>query len=332
MSICLRRREFIAALGGAAASWPLAARAQQPGRVPRVGMLIGNLENEPEAQRSVATVVQELEKLGWTIGRNLQIEVRWGATLADRAKAGAAELLTLAPDAILVSTGLGMAALQQATSTIPIVFMGISEPVARGFVASLARPGGNTTGFSNSEPTLGGKWLQLLKEIAPDIRRVAVIINPDTVPYNVAFARSAEAAAPTLNVEVEQAPVHELADIEAVMTRLAGTPGGGLIFTPDTYLHRQLIAEMAVRYRLPAVAGGRAFAEIGLLLSYGGDVPSMYRQAAGYVDRILRGEKPAELPVQQPVKFEFVINMKTAKALGIDIPPTLLALADVVIE
>ena len=244
------RRDFITLLGSAA-MWPLAARAQQPGRVRRVGMLMGEWENEPEGQRRFAAVMQELERLGWTVGRNLQTEVRWAAIFADRAKAGAAELLTLAPDLILVSgTGPGLAALQQATSTIPIVFMSISEPVARGFVASSARPGGNITGFSNLEPTLGGKWLQLLKEIAPDIRRVAVLINPDTVPYNVAFARSAEVAAPTLNLEVEQAPVHEPADIDGVMTRLAGTPGGGLIITPDNFnnVHRQLIAEMAARY------------------------------------------------------------------------------------
>jgi putative tryptophan/tyrosine transport system substrate-binding protein len=330
----MRRREFIAGLGGAAA-WPIVARAQQPGRVQRLGMLMGGLENDSEAEKIFTAVRQELERLGWTVGRNLQIDVRWSAILPDRARAGAAELLRMAPDVIwIIGTGPGVAALQQATSTTPIVFVNIIEPVARGFVASLARPGGNITGFSHLEPTLGAKWLQMLKEIAPNTRRVAVVINPETIPFNIAFSRSAEEVAPKFDVEVNLASVHEPAEIEAVMTRLAREPGGGLIFPPDfsTSTHRHLIVEMAARYRLPAAYAGRQFPEAGGLLSYGADPLDISRRSVAYVDRILRGEKPADLPVQQPTRFELVVNMKTAKALGLTIPPNLLALADEVIE
>jgi ABC-type uncharacterized transport system substrate-binding protein len=298
-------------------------------------MLIGNSENDPQGQRNVATVMQELEKLGWIVGRNLQIDLRWGATNADRARTTAAELVRLAPDLILVAgSAAGLPALQQATRTIPIVFVSYSEPVARGFVASLARPGGNITGFSNVEPTLWAKWLQLLKEIAPEIRRVAVVFNPETAPYNVTFSRSAEAAAPTFNVEVDQTPVREPAEIEAVMTRLAREPGGSLIFPPDVFVgtHRQPIVEMAARYRLPAIYANLTFPEVGGLLSYGTDQLDNFRRSAAYVDRILRGEKPADLPVQQPVKFKLVINMKTAKALGLEIPLSIRLRADEVIE
>jgi putative ABC transport system substrate-binding protein len=333
----MRRRDFIAGLGGAAAlpAWPLAARAQQPGRVRRVGVLLGGSESDPLGERQLAALRQELEKRGWTVGRNLQIEVRWAAGDGGRARAGAAELLKLAPDVILVvGASPGLAALQQATRTIPIVFAQMSAPVARGFVASLARPGGNITGFSNLEPTLGAKWLQFLKEIAPNIRRVAVVINPEAAPLNIDFSRSLEAAAPTFNVDVDQTLVHEPAEIEGVMTRLAREPGGGLIFPPDgfTNTHRHLIVELAARYRLPAAYGDRRLPEAGGLLSYGTDALDNMRRSAAYVDRILRGDKPADLPVQQPVKFELVINMKTVKALGLKVPNTLLISADELIE
>jgi putative ABC transport system substrate-binding protein len=330
----MKRREFIAGLGSAAA-FPLSSRAQQPGRVRRVGILMGGSENDSEAEKIFAAARQELERLGWTVGRNLQIDVRWSAIFPDRARAGAAELLRMAPDVMwIIGTGPGLAALQQATSTIPIVFVNIIEPVARGFVASLKRPGGNITGFSHLEPTVGAKWLQMLKEIAPDTRRVAIVINPETILFNVAFSRSAEEVAPKFDVEVNLAPVHEPAEIEAVMTRLAREPGGGLIFPPDfsTTTHRHLIVEMAARYRLPAVYSGRTFTEAGGLLSYGTDGLDISRRSATYVDRILHGDKPAELPVQQPVKFELVINMKTAKALGLAVPPSILLRADEVIE
>ena len=328
----MRRREFIAGLG--AAAWPLAARAQQPDRIRRVGVLWAFSENDPRGERLLTVVRPELEKLGWTVGWNLQIEVRSVTGDADRARAGAAEMLRMTPDVILVAfSGLALAALQQATRTIPIVFEGISEPVARGFVDSLAHPGANITGFANLEPTLGAKWLQLLKEIAPDVRHVAFVLT-ETVPFNVAFSRSAEAAAMKVDVAVDQTPVHEPAEIEAVMTRLAREPGGGLIFPGDAFIaaHRQPIVEMAARHRLPAVYPNRLYPEDGGLLSYGSDPLDMYWRSATYVDRILRGEKPADLPIQQPTKFELVINLKTAKALGLTIPPTVLALADEVIE
>jgi putative ABC transport system substrate-binding protein len=330
----MRRRDFIAGLGGAAA-WPLAARAQQRGPIRRVGILTGQSENSLSRELVITAIQQELEKLGWVVGRNLQIEIQWGAIFADRARAGTAELLRSGPDVILVNAaGQGLAALQQATRTVPIVFSLIDEPVARGFVASLARPGGNITGFSNLEPTLGGKWLQMLKEIAPNVKHVAVVFNTETAPYSVAFSRSAEAAAPTFNVDVNQTTVRDPAEIEAVMTRLAREPGGGLIFAPDIFIgdYRYLLADMAVRYRLPAVYSSRLFPDAGGLLSYGADGLDIARRAAGYVARILKGEKPADLPVQQPVKFELVINKKAATALGLTVPATLLLFADEVIE
>jgi putative ABC transport system substrate-binding protein len=311
----INRRETIALLDGAV-GWPLAALGQQPGRIRRVGVLWGFSENDPRGERLLSVVRQELEKLGWTVGRNLQIEVRSVTGDADRARAGAAEMLRLAPDVILVAfSGPALAALQQATRAIPIVFEGI-------------------TGFANLEPTLGAKWLQLLKEIAPDIKRVAFLFNTETVPFNVAFSRSAAAAVTKVDVAVDQTPVHELAEIEAVMTRLAREPGGGLIFPGDTFIGalRQPIVEMAVRYQLPAIYPNRLYPEDGGLLSYGSDPLDMYRRSATYVDRILRGDKPADLPVQQPVKFELVINMKTARALGLRVPTTLLTIADEVIE
>ena len=329
----IRRREFITLVGGAVA-WPLAARAQQPGRVRRVGLLIGPSESDPEGARQYTTIQRELEKLGWTVGRNLQIDARWAAGDPERARANAAELLRLAPDVVWVATPAALAALQQATRTVPIVFSVISEPIVQGFVASLTRPGGNITGFSNLEPTLGAKWLELLKEIAPNVRRVAVVFNAENSPFNVAFSHSAEAVAAIFHVDVAPTPVHELAEIEIIISRLAREPGGGLIFVPDFFLtsRRHLIVELAARYQLPAVYPGRIFPDSGGLLSYGADRFDIDRRSAGYVDRILRGEKPADLPVQQPVKFELVINMKTAKALGLTVPLTIQAIANEVIE
>jgi putative tryptophan/tyrosine transport system substrate-binding protein len=331
----MRRREFIAFLGGTAAAtaWPLAARAQQPARIRRVGVLMLYAENDQEGQVRAKAFQQGLEQLRWNAGRNLQIHYRWGTGDVEWARAAAADLLRLAPDVILANGGTALRAAQLVAGSVPIVFVGISEPVAQGFVASLARPGGNITGFSNLEPTMGPKWLELLKEIAPRITRVAVMFNPDS-SGGALLARSAASAAEKFAVEVVPAPVRGPAEIEAAMTMLGHEPGGGLILPPDSFMavHRKLIVELAARYRVPAIYFLRSFNAEGGLISYGVNITDLFRQAAAYVDRILRGEKPADLPVQQPTKFELVINLQTAKALGLDVPPTLLAIADEVIE
>ena len=330
----MRRRDFIKVISGAAAAWPLAARGQQPDRVRRIGVLMGLAESDPEAKVRAAVFERALQELGWTRGRNIRIDYRWAPGDVEQTRAAAAELLRLAPDVSLAHATPATAALQRATRTLPVVFVAVSEPVAQGFVQSLARPGGNITGFTNLEPTLGAKWLELLKEIAPRVTRVAVMSNPNTAPYVILFSRSVEAVAQKIAVELIAAPVHEPAEIEAVLTMLGREPGGGLILPPDpfTVAHRKLIFDLAARYRVPAINGLLYFANEGGLVSYGVDVRDQFRQAAAYVDRILRGEKPADLPVQQPTKFELAINVKTAKALGLDIPPTLLAIADEVIE
>jgi ABC-type uncharacterized transport system substrate-binding protein len=330
----MRRREFVAGLGGAAA-WPLAARAQQPGRMRRIGHLENGAENDPEQQARVAALREGLAKLDWVEGRNFHIDVRFAAGDGDRARTYAAELVRLAPDVILANGNAALQPLQQATRTIPIVFTNVSEPVVFGFVQSLAHPGGNITGFTNLEPTVGAKWLQLLKEIAPRVTRVAVMFNPGLNPLAATQRfRSTEAAATNFAVDVVMAAVHARAEIEAVMTTLGREPGGALILPGDAFtsLHRKLIVELAARYRLPAISSARFFTAEGGLVSYGVDGVDQYRKAAGYVDRILRGEKPADLPVQQPTKFELLINLKTARTLGLTVPDRLLALADKVIE
>jgi putative ABC transport system substrate-binding protein len=330
----MRRRDFIKVISGAAAAWPLAARGQQPDRVRRIGVLMGLAESDPEAKVRAAVFERALQELGWTRGRNIRIDYRWAPGDVEQTRAAAAELLRLAPDVSLAHATPATAALQRATRTLPVVFVAVSEPVAQGFVQSLARPGGNITGFTNLEPTLGAKWLELLKEIAPRVTRVAVMSNPNTAPYVILFSRSVEAVAQKIAVELIAAPVHEPAEIEAVLTMLGREPGGGLILPPDpfTVAHRKLIFDLAARYRVPAINGLLYFANEGGLVSYGVDVRDQFRQAAAYVDRILRGEKPADLPVQQPTKFDLIINLTTAKALGLEIPPTLLARADEVIE
>jgi putative tryptophan/tyrosine transport system substrate-binding protein len=330
----VKRRDFITLLGGAAAAWPLAARAQPVVRTQRIGALISVAEGDPEGQARVAAFEQELAKLGWTIGRNLQIDYRWGMGDVERTRVAAAELLKLAPDVILANATTATAVLQQATRTFPIVFVGVSEPVAQGFVQSLTRPGGNITGFTNVEPTLGAKWLELLKEIAPSVTRVAVMFNPQTAPNAALFSRSAELAAQKFTIEAVVAAVHEPGEIQAVMAALGREPGGGLILPPDTFTstHSKLIVETAGRNGLATISPFRFFAAEGGLISYGANVLDQFRQAAGYVDRILRGTKTADLPVQQPTKFELVINLKAAKALGLTVPPKLLAVADEVIE
>jgi putative ABC transport system substrate-binding protein len=333
----MQRRDFITLLGGAAAApamlWPRAARAQQPGPMRRIAVLMPNAESDPAGQARAMALQQGLAKLGWTVGRNVRIDYRWGAADAERVRAVTAELLALAPDVVLATTSRAVATLQQATRTVPIVFMTTIEPVAQGFVQSLAHPGGNITGFTNMEATVGAKWLALLKEVAPRVARVAFMLNPDN-PGPAQFSGSAAAAAPKLAVEVVMAQVRGPTEIEAALTRLGREPGGGLIIPPDgfTLVHRKLIIELAARYRLPAIYGIRDFADDGGLAYYGVDVTDQYRQAAAYVDRILRGEKPGDLPVQQPTKYDLVINLTTAKALGLDISPALLSVADELIE
>jgi putative ABC transport system substrate-binding protein len=334
MSAAMRRRDFITLLGGAAVVWPLAAQAQQSERRRRIGVLIQLVEGDPEGQKRLAAFREHLEKLGWRVGVNLQIDYRWAVSSAERAQTATAELLSPTPDVILANGTNALRAAQQATRTVPIVFTTVIEPVGQGFVANLAHPGGNITGFSYLEASVGGKWLNLLKQIAPQVTRVACVFNPQRGPYSVGISYFAEESAQRSAVQYVAAPVFGPQEIESVLTRVAHDPGGGLIVSPDafTVTHRKLIIDLAARYGLPAVYSERIFAAEGGLVSYGGDYVDHFRQAATYVDRILRGEKPGDLPVQQPSKFQLVLNLKTAKALGLTIPPGVLAIADEVIE
>jgi putative ABC transport system substrate-binding protein len=328
----MKRREFITLLGGAAA-WPLAARAQPGERIRRVGVLMGLAAEDAEAQDRIAAFVQALQQLGWTDGRNLQLEYRRGAGDTDLTRKYAAELVALAPDIILASGGTVVGPLLQATRTVPIVFTQTPDPVAAGFVASLARPGGNATGFTTSEYGISGKWLELLKEIAPGVMRAAVLRDP-TIPAGIGQFGAIQTAAPSFGIEVSPVNIRDASEIESAVTAFARGSNSGLIVTSSgmAAVHRELIITLAAQYRLPAVYSYRYFATGGGLISYGPDPIDQYRRAAGYVDRILKGEKPADLPVQAPTKFELVINLKTAKALGLEVPATLLARADAVIE
>jgi putative tryptophan/tyrosine transport system substrate-binding protein len=330
----MQRREFFTLLGGAAAARPLAARGQQAERMRRIGALMPESEGDPESQARVAVFHRRLQELGWTVGRNLRIDYRWATGDLERTRVDAAELLRLGPDVILAVASPALATVQKATRTIPVVFVAVSEPVAQGFIQSLAHPGGNITGFTNLESTFGGKWLELLKEMAPRVTRVAIMFNPNTAPYAALFSRSVEAAAQKFGVEPAVATVQQLADVEAVMSMLARGPGGGLIVLPDPFTTAQgkLIGELAARFQLPAIYPFRFMLVDGGLASYGVNIADLFRQAASYVDRIFRGEKPADLPVQQPTKYELVINLKTAKALGLDVPLQLQQRADEVIE
>jgi putative ABC transport system substrate-binding protein len=327
----MRRREFITVLGGAAATWPLAARAQQSERVRHVGVLVGLAEDDPEAKARFAGFRQEFEKLGWLEGRNVRFSYRY-APAGSRVQALARDLIALQPELILAQGTPISAALKQETSTIPVVFVGNVDPVGSGFVASLARPGGNLTGFMSLEASITVKWLGMLKEVAPNLKRAALIANPKTIPYDY-FFQPGEAAAPALGVELVPARVENVADIERVIESFAHT-GGGLIFPPDTttVVNRERIIALAAQYRLPAVYAFRAHVLAGGLMSYGTDFVDLFRLAASYVDRILRGDKPADLPVQVPVKYETVLNLTTAKALGLTVPDLLLVRADEVIE
>jgi putative ABC transport system substrate-binding protein len=330
----MQRREFISLLGGAAAAWPLAAGAQQPDRMRRIGVLMVYAENDSEAQAWVAAFREGLQKLGWTEGRNIRIDTRWAAADAEAMQRFAQELVALQPDLILSQVTLTTAALLQQTRTIPIVFAMVADPVDSGFVASLSRPGGNATGFASNEGSLSGKWLELLKEIAPRVNRVAFLFNPATAPFAEYYLNPFKAAAASFAVEAIAAPVHDTSELESVVAAQAREPNGGLIIMPDAFtnVHRAEITSLAARYRLPAVYPYRFFTEIGGLLSYGFDRLDNFRRAATYADRILKGAKPSELPVQLPVKFELVINLKTAKALGLDVPLHLQQRADEVIE
>jgi putative tryptophan/tyrosine transport system substrate-binding protein len=328
----MKRREFIAVLGGAAATWPIAARAQQNEPVRRIGVLMTTADDS-EGQRRLGAFREGLEKRGWTEGKNVRIEVNWSVSDADRARSVANELIGGAPDLILTSGTPATLALHQATTAVPVVFTVVSEPIEQGFVQSLAHPGGNITGFANLEPGLGGKWIELLKEIAPNISRVAIIFNPQTAPAAIVTSRSADQAAEKLAIELVRSPVRDAAEIESAIAGLRGQTDG-FILLPDTFLniHRKLIVELASRYQIPGVYPVSYIVTEGGLASYGIDLADSFRQAAGYVDRIFHGEKPADLPVQQPTKFDLAINLKTAKALGLTVPTTLLARADEVVE
>jgi ABC-type uncharacterized transport system substrate-binding protein len=330
----VKRREFIALFGGAAAAWPFAARAQREG-MRRIGVLVPYTEDDADTRADLAVFRTELSRFGWVEGRNLQIDFRWGAGELDRIKRFAVELAELKLDLIVGRSTPATAALLQATRLIPIVFLVVSDPVGDGFVASVARPGGNVTGFTNVEASLGGKWLELLSEIAPGIERVAVLFDPKTSPgAGTYYLRLVENAAENISKKIVSVPIHDADAIEPAIETWAREPNGGLLVLPDvtTTAHRSRIIAEAARWRLPAVYAYRYLAAEGGLASYGVDVSDLYRRAAGYVDRILRGEKPAELPVQAPVKFELVINLNAARTLGLNVPPLLLARADEVIE
>ena len=329
----LKRREFITLLGGAAA-WPLVARAQQTQRARRIGVLMG-VGDDAETKGWLVTFNQRLEQLGWQVGRNLQIDERWTAGDPERNRRFAGELLAMQPDAVFAFSSVAVAALHRENRSVPIVFTAISDPVGSGFVQSLARPGGNATGFTNFVPTMAAKWLEVLKEIAPEVRHASLMFNPQTAPYVSEYYRGPfEAAAPAFGVRASAAIVHEMQEIEAAMAVLAREPGGGLVVPPDnfSYVHRSIIFVLAARHRLPAVYPFRFMAREGGLVSYGVDLGETFPRAAEYIDRILGGAKPADLPVQAPTKFELAINLKVANALGLTVPPTLIARADEVIE
>jgi putative ABC transport system substrate-binding protein len=329
----LRRRDFIALAGGAVAIAPFAARAQQRERMRLIGVLLPATADDAEFQARFGAFLQGLGQLGWTIGRNVRIDTRWATTDAAEIRRHAAELAALAPDVILAHGDTAVGALLQATRTVPVVFPVVGDPVGGGFVDSLARPGGNVTGFMNFEYSISGKWLELLKEIAPGVTRVAVLRDP-AIPTGPAQFGVIQAVSPSLRVEVNPVNVRDAGEIERAVAAFARSANGGLIVTGSNLvtLHRDLIITLAARHKLPAVYYERFFVAAGGLISYGPDFVDQYRRAATYVDRILKGEKPADLPVQAPTKYELVVNLKTAKALGLEIPPSVLARADEVIE
>jgi putative ABC transport system substrate-binding protein len=329
----MRRREFITLLGGAAATWPHEVRAQQGERMRRIGVLMPYAADDPETQTRMGAFLQALALSGWTIGRNVRIETRWGANDGERLRQYAAELVELAPDVILAHANAAIGALLQATRSVPIVFPVFGDPIAAGIIETLARPGGNVTGFMQFEFSLSGKWLELLKQVAPNVTRAAVLRDSVLGTGTSQFA-VIQAMAPSLRVEVSPVNVRDVGEIERAVEAFARSPNGGLIVTAGAgpSLHRDPIIRLAARHKLPAVYFERNFVAAGGLISYGANMIDQYRKAAGYVDRILTGEKPADLPVQAPTKYELVINLKTAKALGLDVPDKLLSTADEVIE
>ena len=329
----MKRREFITLIGGAAAAWPSAARAQQPERMRRVGVLLPAAADDPVFQDRVGAFLQGLERSGWTIGRNVRIDTRWATANAAEIRKHAADLAALAPDVILAHGGSTVGSLLEVTRSVPIVFPVIGDPVGAGFIESLARPGGNATGFLSNEYSLSGKWLEVLKQIAPAVTRVGVLRNP-AISSGPAQFGVIQAVAPSLRVEVNPFNMRDADEIERAVAAFARASNGGLIVTASGLAarHLDLIVTLAARYKLPAVYFERSFVAGGGLISYGADYTDQYRRAAGYVDRILKGEKPADLPVQAPTRYDLVINLKTAKALGLEVPPMLLARADEVIE
>jgi ABC-type uncharacterized transport system substrate-binding protein len=329
----VRRREFITLLGGAAASWPLSARAQQAERIRRIGVLMPAAADDRDAQDRLASFLQGLQQSGWSVGRNVRIEYRWSASDMESMRKSAVELGALAPDVILANGSAAMGPLLRVTRSVPIVFAAVADPVGAGYVNSLARPGGNATGFVLYEFGLSGKWLELLKEVAPRVTRVAVIRDA-SVSAGIGQFAAIQSVAPSFGVELTPVDVHEPTEIERAVADFARVPNGGLVVTGSALVltHRDLVVTLAAQHKLPAVYFRRIMVASGGLISYGPDLLDHFRQAAGYVDRILKGEKPADLPVQAPTKYELVINLKTAKALGLDVPPTLLARADEVIE
>jgi ABC-type uncharacterized transport system substrate-binding protein len=330
----MRRREFITLIGGAGA-WPIAARAQESGRVRRIGALMAYAESDPEGQAQIAAFREGLQNLGWAEGRNIRLDSRWAKPGdAESRQRFAKELVALQPDLILSHSTPNTATLLQQTRTIPIVFAQVADPVGSGFVASFPRPGGNVTGFIVMDGLMAGKWLELLKEIAPRVNRVALLFNPATAPFAEIFVKPFKAAAESFAVEAMAAPVHDTSELEATVAAQTRTPNSGLIVMPNSFLNARAveITSLAARYRLPVVYPYRFYAEHGGLLSYGVDLLDNYRRAATYADRILKGAKPSELPVQAPVKFELVINLRSAKALGLDVPWILQQRADEVIE
>jgi putative ABC transport system substrate-binding protein len=330
----MKRRAFIVLLGAAAASWPFSARAQQPGRVRRLGVLMSTNENDPVAQMRVAALREGLAELGWREGNNLAIEWRWSGGDIARTRAYAAELAQLAPDVLLSNGTPATAALKQATTTIPIVFAVVNDPVAQGIIASMAHPGGNITGFSFLEYSMVGKSMEILKQIAPMISRVAVMFNPDTYPYYEVHLKSFEGVARQLSLELMAAPARSATEVDDVIAKLGQRPGSALLVTPDPFMlvHRELAIQAAAKYRVPATYSYRQNVMEGGLTSYGADATDIFHRSASYIDRILKGTAPADLPAQAPVKFEIAVNLKTAKALGLDIPADLISLADEVVE
>jgi putative ABC transport system substrate-binding protein len=328
----LKRRAFISLLAGAAV-WPRAVRAQQRERMRRIGVLMPFASDDAEGQARLTAFTQALAQLGWTVGQNVRIDYRWGLGTAEALRKPAAELVALAPDVILASNSSAVVPLLEASRTVPIVFAAVADPVAAGYVESLAWPGGNATGFTNLEYSIGGKWLELLKDIAPRVTRAAILRQSD-IAVGPGIFGIIQALAPSLGVEVRPVNVRDAAEVERDLTAFAQGANSGLIVqgSPGVVTHRDLIIGLAARHRLPAVYTARVFVDAGGLISYGTDLLDQHRRAAGYVDRILKGTKPADLPVQAPTKYELVINLKTAKALGLDVPPTLLARADEVIE